>query len=597
MNNIFKKRLADLRKILISQKIDYFILPNSDQFFLEYLPESEKRIEYLSGFTGSNALIIISTKSDRKNIFFTDGRYILQSQNEIDLDDYQVINMAEKPVLSWLEENLKKSETLAIDINLSNLFFVKKLEEIISKNAAKLDKLSSNPIDEIWINQPQKANSAVFFHALKYSGVASLKKRKQITKNLEEDAIFLNSPESVCWLLNLRASDIEYTPIMAANAILYKNNEVDLFLDEKRIDKKTLSHLKNVNIIAPNALESRLKEISKNAIKIQIDANSINYFTFDLLKKNNFEIVLKQDPCLILKALKNKTEIKNAIKAHEIDGLAVTKFLAWIQENQDTDELEAEKKLLEFRAQNKEFLYPSFRSISSFGSNGAVIHYHSSDKTNKKFSPNSLYLIDSGGQYFLGTTDVTRVQSIGTPTQEMKENFTLVLKGHIALAVAEFPEGTCGDALDKLARQFLQAQNKDYDHGTGHGVGSFLSVHEGPCSISKRSNKQPLMAGMILSNEPGYYKPNAYGIRIENLVLVKKSRKKNLKFQNLTYAPIDFNLVDEKLLNKEEKKWLKNYHKKLFSLYRNKLDNAAKAYLSRVCASYEKIYNSDEKSA
>lgn len=574
-----QERLNKLKEILRDKKIDYFILPNSDQFFLEYLPASEKRIEFLSGFSGSNAIIIISANS--KNIFFTDGRYTLQAQNEIDSDDYEIFNMAEKPVLSWLQENVKN---LAIDINLSNLFFVKKLEEL-KINLIKLDK---NPVDDIWLDRPASANSKVFFHELKYSGVSSIKKRKQITKDLKEDAVFLNSPESVCWLLNLRASDIEYTPIMAANAILYKDNSVDLFIDEKRIDRETKSKLEKVNIIFPNALESRLKEIAK---KIQIDANSINYFIYDLLQKNNFEIVEKQDPCLILKAIKNKTEIKNAVKAHEIDGLAVTKFLAWIEENQDIDELTAEEKLLEFRRQNKNFLYPSFHSISSFGANGAIIHYRSTDKTNKKFAPGSLYLIDSGGQYPLGTTDITRVVAIGEPTNEMKENFTLVLKGHIALATAEFKEGTTGDQLDKLARQFLQERGKDYDHGTGHGVGSFLSVHEGPCSISKRSNKQELLSGIILSNEPGYYKANAYGIRIENLILVKKTWKKTLKFQNLTFTPIDFNLIDEKLLTKAEKNYLKIYHENIFSLYKNKVDAVTKAYLARLVECYKKIKN------
>lgn len=587
----FASQLEKIKKNLKQQKIDHFILPNSDEFFLEYLPQSEKRIQYLSGFSGSSATIIIS---QNKSQFFTDGRYILQAQQELSPDDYNIFNIATKPLFSWLSSNIKKSQIIAIDTKLFSINFVKSLQKIVDEKLARLIFVDLNPVDKIWQNRPQSPSSKIFLHNLSYSGESSSSKCKKIINDLNADAILFNRPESVCWLLNIRAADIEYTPLLASYAILFKDGKIDLFVDKNRVSTAIKTKLKNINFIHPNLIESRISSLQKQIKTIQIDPSATNFWIYKIIS-NKIKIVEKVDPALIFKACKNQTEINGAIKAHQIDGLAVTKFLYWIEKNQGKiDELQAEQKLLELRQQHKDFFYPSFRSISSFAANGAVIHYHSSAKTNKKISGNSLYLIDSGGQYPQGTTDITRTIAIGKPSKEMIEDFTLVLKGHIALAMAKFPQGTTGSQLDVLARAALWSVGKDYDHGTGHGVGSFLSVHEGPCSISKRGNSE-LMAGMILSNEPGYYKENAYGIRIENLMLVEKSANKGfLSFQTLTLAPIDYNLINFKILNRSEKIWLKNYHQKIFFLYKDNLNAAEKSYLARSLKIYKKVVDIEE---
>ena len=549
-----------IKQILKNQKIDYFLLPNSDEFFSEYLPENQKRIQYLTGFSGSNAYVIFGLE---KSYFFTDGRYILQAKNEINLDEFEIINIAEKSLLAWIEENIGENQKLALDAKLSSVNFV----NIVKKICKNLILLDSNPVDEIWHDCPKSINSPIFFCDDNLSGRNSIEKRKQVLQGFEEDAMIITKPENLCWLLNIRAADIEFSPLLLAYGILFKNGEVDLFIDEERLQGLDLP---KVNAVGKNNFDSRVSVLKKSLKKIQTDSNTTNYWLYQLLQKNNFEIIFKNCPIEILKSSKNKVEIAGAIKAHEADGLALTKFLFWLEDarknNEEIDEIKAEERLLEFRKENPNFLYPSFASISSFGSNGAIIHYRASKKTNKKFSGNSLYLIDSGGQYFgeyMATTDVTRTIAIGEPTPEMIENFTRVLKGHIALARIKFPRGTTGAQLDVLARSHLWNAGKDYDHGTGHGVGSFLSVHEGPCGISKRGH-QELKEGMILSNEPGFYKEGEYGIRIENLMLVEKFDEKFLQFKTLTLAPIDLRLIDVKMLTYPEKKWLKEYHEKVF---------------------------------
>ena len=539
-------KIKALKEILKNQKIDYFFLPNSDEFFLEYLPQNQKRIEYLTGFSGSNAYIIFGPE---KSYFFTDGRYLLQAKNEIDLTEFEIINIADKSVIVWLQENLKSDENLALDAKLSSVNFV----NLVKKITENLVFLDQNPVDEIWQNRPKQPEAKVFYLDEKISGLDSKSKRKQVLSDLEADALIITKPENLCWLMNIRAADIEFSPLFLSYGILFKDGEVELFrsFNELKIDAREL--------------------------KIQTDATTTNYQLYQELQKNNNEIIFKNCPIEILKSIKNKVEIEGSIKAHEADGLALTSFLNWLENalknNEEIDEIKAEEKLLEFRKKNPNFLYPSFASISGFASNGAVIHYRASKKTNKKFDKNSLYLIDSGGQYFgeyMATTDVTRTVAVGEPTMEMIENFTRVLKGHIAIARAKFPRGTTGAQLDVLARFHLWQAGLDYDHGTGHGVGSFLSVHEGPCGISKRAH-QELLEGMILSNEPGFYKEGEYGIRIENLMLVEKYNDRFLCFKTLTLAPIDLKLVDLKMLTYPEKKWLENYHERISKAFDNLL--------------------------
>lgn len=576
--------LTKLKVFLKEQKIDFFLLPNSDQFFSEYLPKNEKRIQYLTGFTGSNAVVIFGQK---KSYFFTDGRYILQAKNQLDLDEFEIINMAEKSVLTWLAQNLSAEKKLALDPKLTSINFAKALPE-----GAEMIFLEANPIDKIWENQPKSRNSAIFFCDKKLTGADSITKRKLILQDLQADAVIITKPENICWLLNVRAADVEFTPLLLAYAILFKSGEVDLFVDQARILDEKNSDLAQVNFVKLENFAARILNLRQNCKKIQIDFGSTNYWLHELLQKNNFEIINKTDAIEIAKSCKSEAEIFGAIKSHEIDGIAVTKFLFWLKKSVkngvEIDEISAAEKLLEFRKMSADFLYPSFASISGFASNGAVIHYHATSETNKKIAGDSLYLIDSGGQYlgadFCGTTDITRTIAIGKPNAEMIENFTRVLKGHIALARAKFPRGTSGAQLDALARNHLWQAGIDFDHGTGHGVGSFLSVHEGPCGISKRAH-QPLLEGMILSNEPGFYKDGEYGIRIENLMLVAKFDEKFLQFRTLTLAPIDSSLIDFKMLTYPEKKWLKNYHAEILQKFGDKLDKEESAWVADLFAS------------
>ena len=574
----YKSQLEELKLFLERKKIDYFILPNSDEFFCEYLPESEKRIASITGFTGSNATLILG----KKNKFFTDSRYLIQAKNEIDVEQFEIIDLAQISVLLWLKKNVKKDEVVAIDPKLVNIEFVQNCRQIVKNvggNIVILDDENTHVIlgakrvedlaqqERFLTTTSSKMTTAINFHPLEFSGVDSLTKRQLITENLDADMLLISESMALCWLLNIRSSDVEFTPLLRAYALLFKDGKVELFINEKRLTSEARDNLSNVVFTAKENLSNRIAELTQKYQTIQLDERLTNYWVYDLFVKNGFAVKTKTDPCQILKACKNSTEIAGARKAHLLDAIAINKFLNWLdfaQKNgEEIDEIQAEEKLLELRQEAPEFIYPSFASISAFAENGAIVHYRASVKTNKKIQGNSLYLIDSGSQYLCGTTDVTRTIAIGKPTMEMIRNFTLVLKGHIALAQAKFPLGTTGAQLDILARKALWREGKNYGHGTGHGIGSFLSVHEGPCSISPRS-QQPLMAGMILSNEPGYYVEGQYGIRIENLVLVVKSKEEGfLEFETLTLVPIDQRLIDFTLLDEEEKLWLKNYEERV----------------------------------
>jgi Xaa-Pro aminopeptidase len=616
--------LNSLKIALKNLDLDFFLLPNSDEFASEYLPEYAKRLQFITGFTGSNAFAIIG---QNKSAFFTDGRYTLQAATEVDKKAFEIYNLAEKSPLNWLLENTanlssprRRGSRIGFDPNLQSINSIQNYQKYFGENLICVEK---NPVDSIWKNQPKRPNTKVFKHPKKYCGLSLKEKIQKIIADFDKktDAAILTNPASICWLFNIRAADVEYSPLHLTYAIVYKNGKSELFKNTPPtpLNRGENSHARSL----PSNKRGR-------GCVIQLDFTQANYQLYQTLKSQNITIINKPDPCLIYKAIKNPTEIKNAIKAHKLDGLAVTKFLFWLENSIakktakgiNLDEIKIAKKLLQFRKTNKEFFYESFATIAGFGSNGAIIHYHATKKTNKEIKGNGLLLIDSGGQYLEGTTDITRTIAVGKPTDEMKENFTLVLKGHIALAQAKFKSGTVGNELDILARQFLQQKNRDYAHGTGHGVGSFSSVHESPPSISKRNNGVALQAGMIISNEPGFYKEGEYGIRIENLVLVEKSQKQHqmqvgicnadltfaskpkgnehtigvtnpdqlsesFEFQTLTLAPIDYHLINFQLLNQPEKQWLCDYHYKIYQELGSKLNKEEKIWLKKIIESYQ----------
>ncbi len=548
-------KLALLRTQFAKHKVDAFVVPSADEFQGEYLPAAARRLEFLTGFTGSNGMAVIAKT---KAAFFTDGRYTLQAQTQIS-KDYTKYNIAEKSAAEWASE-------LKGVIGFDPKLFTLRQYRTWEKQGVDL-KPVPNLVDAIWKNRPAYPVDAAFAYPLKYAGESIPEKIKRVLKNVDADALFIAAPDSLCWLLNIRGNDIPHTPFLNATALLYKNGKLDLFVDEKKIPKGLLDKYVTV-LAAPKNI---------NGV-VQIDPAQTSVWWSKQFKKT-VEMV---DPIQLLKACKNKVEAAGITNAHIRDGAALSSFLCWLDANWKTHtEMSVTEKLQTFRAAQPLFRDLSFGTIAGMGEHGAIVHYHATPQTNKKLTQ-GLFLLDSGGQYFDGTTDVTRTIALGAPTPEQKADFTRVLKGHIALASAVFPKGTAGIELDALARMPLWKEGKDYEHGTGHGVGCYLSVHEGPQGISRR-NTTPLQVGMILSNEPGFYKAGEYGIRIENLVLVKEVDKKFLSFETLTLAPIDRRLIDKNLLNIEEINWLNNYHARVLKTLTPLVDKKTAIWLEKMC--------------
>jgi Xaa-Pro aminopeptidase len=551
---------------LQNYKIDYFLIPNSDQFLNEYLPNSEKRIEFLTNFDGSNAFIIVNQE---QSYFFTDSRYLIAAKNQIDNNIFKIIDIAKQNPAQFLLQNCQ-NHLIYFDPKLHSAKFIEYLLENGLNLKSIYDFFPKNPIDLIW--QDRKIiKKEIFLHQEIFTGQNYQEKINKIYSKISNncDAIFITSSASCSYLFNIRSFVIDYVPTCPSYALISKNKNILLFLEKDNLSEEVKNNLKNIEITNFENLSEKIANFCQNNhIKnLEIDFNQSNYHILKTIKKRNLNIINKIDPVILQKSIKNKTEIAGMKKAHQKDGIAIAKFLNWFDKEKNKDrisEILAAQKLLEFRKEDPDFICPSFETISGFAENGAIIHYKVTKKSNKYFNKNALYLVDSGGQYQYGTTDITRTIAIGKPTKQQQKDFTLVLKGHIALARAKFPIGTRADQLDILARQFLWQEGKNYGHGTGHGVGYFLNVHEGPCSISPKYNNITLQEGMILSNEPGFYIENQYGIRIENLILVKKSKIDGfLEFETITLAPIDLSLIDFELLTNLEKDWLDNYHQKV----------------------------------
>ncbi|HIF62254.1 MAG TPA: aminopeptidase P family protein [Candidatus Pelagibacter sp.] len=549
-------KLNKLKKLFNSHNIQGYIIPKNDEFFNEYVPENKDNLKFISDFSGSYGFALILKKS---NYLFVDGRYTLQAEMQSG-KEYKIITIPNK-----FPFNIIKNKKISIGFD-PKLHTERMLINFFTKTNCKLIPLHENLIDKIW--KKKNTNKYKKFYKLKdnESGQSSTRKINKLSKFLKVkkiDCQFVSASENVAWLLNLRGADSDFSPLPNSYLIINSNKKVYFFCDLKKINKKLKNDLnKNIIIININKIDQFILKIKNK--KIQLDSNSCSIFYKNIFKDNN-KIIEKQDPIYLLKSLKNKVEIKNTIKTHIYDGVALTKFLLWLTRNfskKKVTEISAQKKLLKFRKKNKTFKSLSFPTISGSGPNGAIIHYKANNKSNRTLKKGDIYLVDSGGQYNFGTTDVTRTISLNNTQQRVKNIFTRVLKGHIAVANYKIKKNTCGGEIDVEARKPLQEINLDYAHGTGHGVGYFLNVHEGPQAIS-RGNKVKLKEGMILSNEPGYYENGKFGIRIENLLAVRKI-KKNFKFENLTLAPIDKSLIEKKLLNKSEIRWLNNYHSKVY---------------------------------
>ncbi len=576
------KRIMDLRKYLTRLNLSGFIIPLSDEYQGEYLASHSKRLAWITGFTGSAGMAVILTDNAA---IFTDGRYTLQVKEQVDSSIFTKHHIAETSPYTWLQENLKLGMNIGFDPWLHSVDQRSRLEEACNQSGCNLVPCKSNPIDEIWLNQSPAPIGPIVPYEYRFSGRKSADKRLAVSKLVKAagaNVAFLNAPDSIAWLLNVRGGDVKYSPLPHSFALLWGDGKLTWFVDNRKLTPNLSEHLgSDVTCISIQLLGKILDSLDKN-VSIQIDTSQVPDWVYQRLHKVGANIIKAPDPCLIPKACKNKVEIEGIQNAHIRDGVALTRFLHWLSAVGVADhisELQAAEKLATFREGATFYKGPSFDTISGSAGNGAIVHYSVSPESDKILKSGTLYLVDSGGQYLDGTTDVTRTVAIGTPTAEHQDRFTRVLKGHIALAGARFPFGTTGAQLDFLARQHLYYVGLDYDHGTGHGVGAYLNVHEGPQRISKHSGQVELQPGMVISNEPGYYKTGEYGIRIENLISVvnvsnkETSEQDVLAFETLTMAPIDISLIDLNIMTKEECSWLNTYHKSVRDKLTPKLCN------------------------
>ena len=564
------KKINKLRNLIKLNNIDGYIVPKNDEFFSEYA--FPNRLKTISNFSGSAGLAIILKD---KNFLFVDGRYTLQSKIESG-NNFKIIEIP-KLLPHDLLRKYKKELFLGFD---PKLFTNNSLKRSF-KDSCNLFPINQNLIDLIDAKKIYDHRKEPFYILDdKVVGESVNSKINKLILNLKKnkiDNIFISAPENVAWLLNLRGKDNPYSPIPNCQIILTKNKKIYFFSSKNKIVKiKNQYPYKNFNFSDFNEFSSLINELTGKYFSI--DSSTCSVFNESIIK-SKFNCKSSVDPCYEMKAIKNQTEIKNMVKTHIYDGAALTKFIYWIKNNKKFNftEIDAEKKLEKFRKQNINYLYPSFNTIAGSGPNSAIIHYRANKLSQRKIKKNDIFLCDSGGQYKYGTTDVTRTLCFNKPPKRIKDIFTRVLKGHIAVANTNLNKKKTGKIIDKSARYYLNKINLDYAHGTGHGVGFFLNVHEGPQAISKY-NEVPLKPGMILSNEPGYYRENEFGIRIENLVYIKKYKNKNL-FKNLTLAPIDTDLVNFKLLNKEEKNYLSKYHLEVYSKISKFLDSKEKKWL------------------
>ena len=564
------KKINKLRNLIKLNNIDGYIVPKNDEFFSEYA--FPNRLKTISNFSGSAGLAIILKD---KNFLFVDGRYTLQSKIESG-NNFKIIEIP-KLLPHDLLRKYKKELFLGFD---PKLFTNNSLKRSF-KDSCNLFPINQNLIDLIDTKKIYDHRKEPFYILDdKVVGESVNSKINKLILNLKKnkiDNIFISAPENVAWLLNLRGKDNPYSPIPNCQIILTKNKKIYFFSSKYKIVKIKNQHpYKNFNFSDFNEFTSLINELTGKYFSI--DSSTCSVFNETIIK-SKFNCKSSVDPCYEMKAIKNQTEIKNMVKTHIYDGAALTKFIYWIKNNKKFNftEIDAEKKLEKFRKQNINYLYPSFNTIAGSGPNSAIIHYRANKLSQRKIKKNDIFLCDSGGQYKYGTTDVTRTLCFNKPPKRIKDIFTRVLKGHIAVANTNLNKKKTGKIIDKSARYYLNKINLDYAHGTGHGVGFFLNVHEGPQAISKY-NEVPLKPGMILSNEPGYYRENEFGIRIENLVYIKKHKNKNF-FKNLTLAPIDTDLVNFKLLNKEEKNYLSKYHLEVYSKISKFLDSKEKKWL------------------
>jgi Xaa-Pro aminopeptidase len=592
----YADRLAALRQQLKEDRLDGFVVPLTDEHMSEYVGSYAQRLAWLTGFKGSAGSAVVLPE---QAAIFTDGRYTIQVRQQVSPTEWSYQSVPETSISQWLKEHAPQGAKIGYDPWLHTADWVKQATAQLAAKGAELVAVKRNPIDAVWADRPEPSKARLIVQPEELTGQSSADKRHGMADWLAKegaDAAVLAALDSIAWTFNVRGADVTHTPVALAYAVAHSDGTADLFVEGEKVGDDVRAHLGNgVRLHERDEFETYLRSLAGKLVAVDPE-RSVAAIS-QALEEGGARILSRRDPAVLPKAVKNKVEIAGHQAAQARDGAAVSRFLKWVEEeapNGRIDEMIAQDKLLGFREELGGLKDLSFDTISAFGPNGALPHYKGTAESNLPFTTGTLYLVDSGGQYQDGTTDITRTVPIGEPTAEMIDRFTRVLQGHIAIATALFPKGTRGSQLDSFARRPLWEAGVDYAHGTGHGVGAFLAVHEGPQRIapvgsSQSGGDEPLQAGMIISNEPGYYKPNEYGIRIENLVLVVEknvagAEKEMLGFETLTYVPIEKKLIDVAMLTDRELDWLNDYHAKVLALIGPQLSGEDKAWLERQCA-------------
>ena len=564
--------LKTLNSFLRKKKADYYFISTSDEYLNEYVPDYNMRLKWLTNFSGSNGYALLSGK---KNFFFTDGRYLEQAKKELP-KSFKIFDLNKENLINFFSSF--KNKKILTDTKCFSKNLIIEISKSLKHSNSKIIHDTKNLIDCIWSERPTEQIKKFFILKKENCGESFEEKLKKI-RPVDNKVLIITSPESLCWLLNIRGFDLENTPVVFCRAIITKK-KIEFFVNKKKLPKGFVSTYKNIKIYNISLFDLALTKLNKKSIQVD---SQLSYFFYKTLEGN--KLFFKDDPCKILKSQKNKVEISQSKSAHLNDGVALVKFYYWLEENYKKNkitEFQAAEKLEQFRKENINYFSSSFPTISATGANGAIVHY----KPNRKSSvlkQGELYLCDSGGQYYGGTTDITRTIYLGNkPSETLKLIYTKVLLGHLNISMLKFPAGTRGYQLDSIARYNLWNHGLDYNHGTGHGVGSFLGVHEGPQSISKNPNNVSLKPGMIISNEPGFYKNKSFGIRIENLVLVKKSSFNNyFEFETLSLFPYELKLISFNLLNSTQKDWIRKYHNHVYLKVSNLLDKKYSEWLKK----------------
>jgi len=583
-------RLHALRHALIARDLDGFIVPHADAHQSEQLSARDERLAWLTGFTGSAGAAVVLR--DRAALFI-DGRYTVQAPKQVDTGDWQLHHLIDMPAAEWIAANLSVDDRFGFDPWLHTPAQVEGLRSACSRAGARLVAVDDNPLDGIWTQRPKPPFAPIVVHADRFAGRSARQKREEVAEQLRrdrQDAVVLSAPDDIAWLLNIRGSEVPYSPVTLAFAVLSGDANVTLFVDPRKLDRRVRQHLGNaVTVAPPETFGAALDHLGDEHRRVRYVADATPEWVVRRLKAAGAEVVAGADPCALPKARKQAVELAGIRAAHRRDGASLCQFLRWLErtvEHGGTTEIQAADRLERFRRARGCYRGPSFATISAAGPNGAIVHYRATAASDRRLERDTLYLVDSGGQYLDGTTDVTRTIAIGRPSDEMRARFTRVLKGHVAIATARFPRGTTGPQIDTLARIALWQAGLDYDHGTGHGVGHYLNVHEGPQRIAKLPNRVALDPGMVVSNEPGYYKTGAYGIRIENLITVVAvaappgGERDLLGFETLTLVPLDRTLVDLGLLSAGERAWIDDYHARVRTIVGPLLDPETARWLA-----------------